>query len=123
VAGEPAKLDIFTLGVFRKEADFSFSRGKVVSDEANKLHVIQVNDLLRLLLIGKVDHDELSVIECESFIDHQRVVDLDCLLSWFDHATLVMGNVLLVPVQILFLHLLLCVLIEESTDVGVLGEH
>jgi hypothetical protein len=94
-----------------------------VSDEANKLHVIQVNDLLRLLLIGKVDHDELSVIECESFIDHQRVVDLDCLLSWFDHATLVMGNVLLVPVQILFLHLLLCVLIEESTDVGVLGEH
>ena len=123
VAGEPAQFDIFTLCVQGQEADLSFSRGEVVPDEANKLHVVQVNDLLRLLLIGKVDHDDLSVIGRESFVDHQRVVDLDCLLSWFDQAAFVLGHMCFVPVQHLFLNLIICVLIEEGTNVGILCEH
>jgi len=76
VANEPAQLNVLPLFVECQEPDLSLSVGEVVADEANELHVVQVDNLLWLLLVSQVDHDQLSVIWRESFINQQRVVNL-----------------------------------------------
>ena len=66
--------------VHGQEANFSLSIDIVVTYKANKLHIVQVDDLLRLLFIGQIDQNELSVVRCVALIHHQRVVDLIYLL-------------------------------------------
>jgi len=57
-----------------------------MTDKTNELQVVQVDDLLLQLLISQVDHNKLPVIQSESLVYQKRVVHVDCLIYWLDHA-------------------------------------
>ena len=52
IANEPAQLNVLPLLVEGQEPDLSPSVGEVVTYKANELHIVQVDNLLRLLLVG-----------------------------------------------------------------------
>ena len=52
-----------------------------MSHKADELHIEKMDDLLRLLFIGQVHHDELTIVGGESLVHHQWVIDLIRLVA------------------------------------------
>ena len=48
-------------------------------DEADELLGVQVDNLLRVLLVRQVGQDNLSVVRREALVRHQRVINHDIL--------------------------------------------
>ena len=79
-----------------------------------------MDDLLLLLIISKVDHNKLSVVQSESLVYQKRVVHVDCLINRLDHAcTFWAVSRLLEPVEHFlwkFPLFLLFVFVDPSSD-------
>lgn len=78
---DPAQVDVKLL-VEGQKPDPGFSRREAVAHEADELQVEQVDNLLRLVFIGQIHQDKLSVVRCKPFVDHQRVVYFHLLADW-----------------------------------------
>ena len=51
-------------------------------NEADELLVVQMDNLLRVLLVCKIRKNNLSVIWRKTFVRHDRIVNLFCLEAW-----------------------------------------
>ena len=76
-ANEPAETNIFSLKT--KHSNLRLAVSKTVTNKADELHVVEVNDLLRLLFVRQVYHDHLTVVRNKTLVDHERIVNLDIL--------------------------------------------
>ena len=54
--------------------------------KADELHVKEMDNLLRLLLICQVCHNKLTVVRGKSLVYHQRVINLIRLVTWLDNS-------------------------------------
>lgn len=75
-AHKPAELDL-TVVFEGEETHLGHPLGEVVADEANELHVEQVDDLLGLLGVGQIDEAQFTIVRHEPLVHHNRVVNLD----------------------------------------------
>jgi hypothetical protein len=87
VAHKPAQLDVLSILVECQEPNFCDSVCKAVADKANELQVVKVDNLLLLLMIGEVYHNQLSIVLRKPLVDQKWIVHVDCLINWLNDAT------------------------------------